>query len=123
MWGKDLKLSIGGNEIIRARDVTINEATNMMESTSRDSDGDEEVEPGTRSASIDFDIKATVGDTSLTALDTAKKAGTQVAISVETVFGTKTGVGFIETLNESQPKEDVVTVDVTVKVSGGLTKA
>ena len=120
MWGKDLALSIGGNVIVRARDVTINESSNMMNSTSRISDGDEEVEPGLRSATIDFDMKAHVGDTSLTALSAARKAGTEVAISVERATGTETGVGFIETYNESQPHEDIVTIDVTVHVSGGL---
>ena len=76
--------------------------------------------PGIDSATIDFNVVAHTGDTSLTALGTAKKNKTEVAISAETAFGIKIGVGFIETLNESQPFEDIVTVDVTVHVSGGL---
>lgn len=121
--GRTLTLIVGtNNEIIRARDVTINRSTNMMDDTSRISDGDEEVVPGTRSVSIDFDMTCHTGDSSYVALNTAYDASTEVAISVEMVDGTRTGVGFIENINETQPHEDIVTADITVKVSGGLTK-
>ena len=121
--GRNLKLTLGNKEIINARDCTINRSRNMIDATTRANKGKEAVEYGRRSETIDFDVVVDSTDTSLAQLRTAWDEGTKLSISVLTSFGTETGQGCVETLNESQPEDDVVKLDVTIHVDGGLTKS
>lgn len=125
--GNIATMTIGSSQV-KAKDVTIKRSSNVIDATSRASAGKEEVEYGRQSEEISFDIIGDKSDTAMQALRTAFKAKNKVAISIQTMAKStggslvaETGNGIITQLDESQPEDDIIKLDVTVRVDGGLT--
>lgn len=100
--------------------------TDMIETTTKDSDGDKTYIPGERGCSISFEIKidedAAYGYSDLFA---AWKAGTELAWVIGgTGAGdvTYSGDGYIESLDDTAPQNDVQTASGTIRVTGEVTE-
>ena len=122
--GTTLLLFVDGVAIGGTTSHSMSNSVNMRDATTKDSGGDEEVLPGTRSSNIDFEgfaaFDATKGFTDLFDL---QKAKTKVILKFS---GEVTGDdyfianAFLESLDTDAPVDDNVTFSGSFHVTGGV---
>lgn len=117
-------LTIDGNTLSEATDVTLSQDNTEIETTNRGDNGFGSFMPGIRRATLDFTI---VWKSSLSV----------AAVAIETIFVAKTpavvqvldedGEGWsfnalVMTYTKNEPLDDAQTVDVTMRATGPMTK-
>jgi len=117
-------LTIDGNTLSEATDVTLSQDNTEIETTNRGDDGFGSFIAGIRRATLDFTI---VWKSSLSV----------AAVAIETIFVAKTpavvqvldedGEGWsfnalVMTYTKNEPLDDAQTVDVTMRATGAMTK-
>lgn len=129
--GTTLLVYVNGKAIAKTTSHTMSLGTNMRDSTTKDSGGNEEVLPGTNNAIISFEgLVAWKGANTtkfwyddLFDLHTNKTKVTLMFYNEDTISEPGfQGEAYLESLEKSAPTEDNVTMSGSFHVTGGISK-
>lgn len=111
--GGDCELSVDGNPVETAKDVTVNFARNMAPIKNR-STSVEKFLAGQMTCSITFEMDYDHGNAACAALKTAMIAGTAVDVAVANAALDVNGKFLVADFGNSQPLEEGESVSVTL---------
>lgn len=125
--GRLLKIQIGADTVANATNCTITMATEVFETTSKDSAGNREILPGLAQWSATADLRLDWVDTGWNADDAvaAWKAKTLLTLTATNEVNGDTelsGSAYLTNVEISGPNEDVVMVTLTFEGTGVLSQ-
>ena len=118
--GQDCTLTIAGFLVIRASDVSFPKSSSEIDTTTRNSGVWEEHDVGHNRWEVAFTMKFFIGDSAVSTIYTAWAAQTQVTVARTGGVSTQGGSGYITRFDESEPIDDVVTIDIEIVGDGAL---
>lgn len=126
MNGNVIELHFGGTEFAHAEAHTISKSVAMIDITTKDSNGFEEVMPGLISTEISVNgLFAEDAGYGYTDLETISESGASVTVlETSTVTGdvTYSWTAYVSNLTKTAGKDDKVGFDCTLKPTGARTK-
>lgn len=125
--GTDIYLMVDvGSEVWRKvggqKDATFNRGVGTIDTTDKDSGGDEEHLPNIRNWSVSFDAFLIEGNEGFLAIEAAYDAGTQLDYKLVTPDYDYKGKASVESLSMTGPLVDAGVASFTLKGTKGLTK-
>lgn len=128
--GIDCKLSIDGTEVVSIRDVDVDRSAEELDATQRGTFGSakwREVLPGTKSWQFTASLRRDRDDPVQSILKSAFNSGTKLSVRFTEPTGddqwTEEGDAYVMSFRKTEPREDVVQLDLTIVGSGALSNA
>lgn len=113
--GRECSLSIGGNELKLAKEITVELGGSEADVTSRNSDGFKQTVLALKELTISGTAIYSPGDAAVQALIDSYMNGTPVTVTVSDPTLGYTGQWLVVSLTNGQPLEDVATIEFTLK--------
>lgn len=121
--GVDVLVRIGNKVLAGQRNATLNRGKDSFDSTTKDSEGWKENDPGNKEWSISADGLLVEGDEAYSDLEDAYMEDTIIDVDVSFPSGKKyTGKAFVTDFPLNLPYTDKVAYNVTLQGTGTLSK-
>lgn len=119
--GRVCTLSVGGVEVVRAVDVNPTRSSDEIDTTTRFDSVFKTKDVSLNEWGLSFTMKLFISDSAIATILAAWAAQTEVEVALTGgAGGTEGGNGYITRADESQPIDDVVTLDVDIVGNGAL---
>lgn len=124
--GKEMKIANGAQEIMSATDISIDVATDMVDSTDHDSNGWKENLPGNSSFTGTATVNKVAGDASQNTLFSVLTGKTKITLNLYPegiITGNEvySGFAFINKYTPKGPNASLQTIDISFTGTGPLT--
>lgn len=120
--GSDILITIGGMVVGSQRDATIDESSDVVDISSKESRA-RRIVPGRYSSTLSLDALYVPDSVSYTAIKTAMREGTLVNVAVmDNNINIKSASGYVTSLSEEYPDQGEATVSITIEIDGEWTE-
>lgn len=120
--GSDILITIGGMVVGSQRDATIDESSDVVDISSKESRA-RRILPGRYSSTLSLDALYVPDSVSYTAIKTAMREGTLVNVAVmDNNINIKSASGYVTSLSEEYPDQGEATVSITIEIDGEWTE-
>ncbi len=120
--GSDILITIGGMVVGSQRDATIDESSDVIDISSKESRA-RRIVPGRYSSTLSLDALYVPDSVSYTAIKTAMREGTLVNVAVmDNNINIKSASGYVTSLSEEYPDQGEATVSITIEIDGEWTE-
>ena len=120
--GSDILITIGGMVVGSQRDATIDESSDVIDISSKESRA-RRILPGRYSSTLSLDALYVPDSVSYTAIKTAMREGTLVNVAVmDNNINIKSASGYVTSLSEEYPDQGEATVSITIEIDGEWTE-
>ena len=120
--GSDILITIGGMVVGSQRDATIDESSDVVDISSKESRA-RRIVPGRYSSTLSLDALYVPDSVSYTAIKNAMREGTSVNVAVmDNNVNIKSAMGYVTSLSEEYPDQGEATVSITIEIDGEWTE-